>query len=165
MGRMHGSQVEAIEEVYRSQYGRFVRTAGAIAGSSEHGADVVHDAFVSAVRRHERLPEGEALKAWLWRTVVNAAKDVRAREARGPAHNVIADGADLGSNGVGDREGMRILVGALPERQRLTLFLRYYADLDYATIGEVLGVAPGTVAATLNAAHTTLRGKLQEVTR
>jgi RNA polymerase sigma factor (sigma-70 family) len=54
-------------------------------------------------------------------------------------------------------------IGRLPERQRLALFLRYYADLDYAAIADVLGVRPGTVAATLNAAHTTLRRRLEEV--
>jgi RNA polymerase sigma-70 factor (ECF subfamily) len=163
---MHSARVEAIEDLYRSEYGRFVRTASAIAGSREHAADAVHDAFVSAVRNQGRLPEGEALKAWLWRTVVNAAKDVRTRETRRTTHSANGHGTDLGSSGAGELLGMRLLVGALPERQRLTLFLRYYADLDYAAIGAVLGVAPGTVAATLNAAHTSLRAKLErEVTQ
>jgi RNA polymerase sigma factor (sigma-70 family) len=53
----------------------------------------------------------------------------------------------------------------LPERQRLALFLRYYADLDYAAIADVLGIRPRTVAATLNAAHTRLRRRLEEVVR
>ena len=43
------------------------------------------------------------------------------------------------------------------------LFLRYYADLDYATIADTLGIAAGTVAATLNAAHQALRRQLEEV--
>jgi RNA polymerase sigma factor (sigma-70 family) len=51
----------------------------------------------------------------------------------------------------------------LPERQRLAVFLRYYADLDYTAIGEALGISAGTVAATLNAAHAALRGRLEEV--
>ena len=51
----------------------------------------------------------------------------------------------------------------LPERQRTAVFLRYYADLDYAAIGEALGIRTGTVAATLNSAHTALRTQLEEV--
>jgi DNA-directed RNA polymerase specialized sigma24 family protein len=43
------------------------------------------------------------------------------------------------------------------------VFLRYYADLSYASIGEALGITEGTVAATLNAGLTTLRTRLQEV--
>ena len=60
---------------------------------------------------------------------------------------------------------IREAIAALPERQRTTLFLRHYADLDYDQIAAVLGVAHGTVAATLNAAHTKLRSVLGEVKR
>jgi RNA polymerase sigma factor (sigma-70 family) len=44
----------------------------------------------------------------------------------------------------------------LPERQRLALFLRYYADLDYATIAQALAISGGTVGATLNQAREAL---------
>jgi RNA polymerase sigma factor (sigma-70 family) len=58
---------------------------------------------------------------------------------------------------------LRIALARLPERQRTAVFLRYYADLSYASIGEALGITEGTVAATLNAGLTTLRTRLQEV--
>jgi RNA polymerase sigma factor (sigma-70 family) len=58
---------------------------------------------------------------------------------------------------------VRAAVAALPERQRLILFLRYYADLDYATIAEALDVSAGTVAATLSNARSSLRRLLPEV--
>jgi RNA polymerase sigma factor (sigma-70 family) len=47
--------------------------------------------------------------------------------------------------------------------QRLALFLRYYADLDYAGIAEALDISRGTVSATLHAAHATLQTQLSEV--
>jgi RNA polymerase sigma factor (sigma-70 family) len=53
-------------------------------------------------------------------------------------------------------------IAALPERQRLVLFLRYFADLSYDGIAEAVDVSPGTVAATLNAAHRALRRALEE---
>jgi RNA polymerase sigma factor (sigma-70 family) len=40
------------------------------------------------------------------------------------------------------------------------LFLHYYADLDYETIAEALGISPGTVGATLSTARRTLRQAL-----
>jgi DNA-directed RNA polymerase specialized sigma24 family protein len=40
------------------------------------------------------------------------------------------------------------------------LFLHYYADLDYATIAEALGISPGTVGATLSTARGALRRAL-----
>jgi len=42
------------------------------------------------------------------------------------------------------------------------LFLRYYADLDYLRIAQILGVRTGTVSASLHAAHKTLRHALEE---
>ena len=56
-------------------------------------------------------------------------------------------------------------MAALPERQRLMLFLRYYVDLDYRRIAQILRVEVGTVSATLHAAHASLRRALNEVSR
>ena len=71
-----------------------------------------------------------------------------------PRANGAAPAADL---------ELRTRIAALPERQRTVLFLRHFADLDYRAIGEVLGISPGTVGATLNAAHAALRRTLEEV--
>ena len=50
-------------------------------------------------------------------------------------------------------------------RQRDALFLRYYADLDYRAIADVLRIEVGTVSATLSAAHQSLRKRLEEARR
>ncbi len=62
-------------------------------------------------------------------------------------------------------EDVRRWIARLPERQRLAVFLRYYADLDYRSIGAALEIEPGTVSATLSAAHSALRRQLEEVRR
>jgi RNA polymerase sigma factor (sigma-70 family) len=58
--------------------------------------------------------------------------------------------------------GLHDLIASLPERQRLVLFLRYYADMDYQAIAEILHIEMGTVGATLNKAYATLRRQLEE---
>jgi RNA polymerase sigma-70 factor (ECF subfamily) len=58
---------------------------------------------------------------------------------------------------------LQALVRELPERQRLVLFLHYYADLDYAAIADVLEISVGTVGATLNQARSALRRLLDEL--
>jgi DNA-directed RNA polymerase specialized sigma24 family protein len=60
---------------------------------------------------------------------------------------------------------VRAALALLPERQRLALFLRYYADLDYRTISETLCIAVGTVGVTLSNAQAKLRRLLEEVAR
>ncbi len=58
---------------------------------------------------------------------------------------------------------IRQRVAALPDRQRVALFLRYYVDMSYAEIGDALEIRTGTVSATLNAAHRALRSSLEDV--
>lgn len=102
-----------------------------------------------------------SLEAWLWRIVVNEARRLGAAERRAPEPTPLILTDELPSaNGAVEHGTVEALVAALPERQRLALFLRYYADLDYAGIAAVLDVTPGTVAATLHAAHAALRPHL-----
>ncbi len=82
----------------------------------------------------------------------------------GPARSSRGCG-DPSANGHADESGVRAWVAALPERQRLAVYLRYYADLDYRSIAQVLGVEVGTVSATLSSAHQALRRSMKEVER
>lgn len=51
---------------------------------------------------------------------------------------------DLGGEAA-DRDAMWRLIRALPDRQRAVLVLRYYEDLDDATIAQILDCSPVTV--------------------
>jgi RNA polymerase sigma factor (sigma-70 family) len=148
--------LDQIETVYRTRYAVFVRVATAIVGDSDQARDAVHDGFVRAVR-HRRRFRGESIEGWIWRIVVNAARRRSARERRAALAT-----ESLHAGGAIENGDLRALVAALPERQRVALFLRYYADLDYRSIADALGIRPGTVAAHLHAAHETLRDQLGE---
>jgi RNA polymerase sigma-70 factor (ECF subfamily) len=165
-GRRAGdASLADIEVIYRAHYPAFLRTAAAVLGDEDLGADAVHDGFVQAVRFRRSYRGEGSLEGWVWRTVVNAACRSRRRFAtsRAGAEGALDRGADQDARDVDGR--VRELVALLPDRQRLTVFLRYYADLDYDTIAQALDVSPGTVAAALSAAHATLRQALQEVPR
>jgi DNA-directed RNA polymerase specialized sigma24 family protein len=47
----------------------------------------------------------------------------------------------------------------------VALLMRYYGDVDYAAMGEALGVTVGTVGASLEEALAALRGSLKEAER
>lgn len=143
----------AIEDLYRRQYRRFLRVAGAVVGSPEAAADAVQEGFARALRERQALREPDALAAWVWRMVLNAAID----QARRRDRELVGEVPDHAVLEPADLRELRRAVAALPEQQRHTLFLRHYADLSYEEIATVLGVARGTVAAALHAAHETLR--------
>jgi RNA polymerase sigma-70 factor (ECF subfamily) len=158
--------LESIERLYRTRFSDFLRVATATAGSSELGRDAVQEAFVTAIRgRHGYRGEG-TVEAWLWRVVVTSAlkawrsnsgtRVIQAPSEEPPIGSTADDFHD-------DLHELRKILAQLPERQRMVLFLRYYADLDYQTIAHVLDVQPGTVAASLHSAHRTLRRQIEEV--
>jgi RNA polymerase sigma factor (sigma-70 family) len=145
-----------IEAVYRSSVHRYRGVAAAIVRDRDAAADLVQEAFASAVRKRSRFRSDGPLEAWLWRTVVNAA---RSHARRRPPPVVAAQPAEPARH-----DDVRDAVAALPERQRLAVFLRYYADLDYRAIGEILGVTDGTARASVRDAQAALRRTLEVVT-
>jgi RNA polymerase sigma-70 factor, ECF subfamily len=153
---VRGASVEDLELLYRQCFHRFVRVAFGIVRDEESAVDVVQEAFATAVRRRRRFRGDGPLEAWVWRIVIN-----RARRTAAPSPQAVF--ADERIEAPDDLSDVRAAVAHLPEQQRLALFLRYYADLDYSAIAATLGISVGTVGATLNAARANLRGRLEEV--
>jgi RNA polymerase sigma-70 factor (ECF subfamily) len=157
--RTKGATAAEIEAIYRDRAPAFLFSVTALLRDGDAALDVIQDAFALALRRRETFRGEGSLEAWLWRIVLNSARDrrrARRRELpwtlREPESEASLPGDDL-----------RDVLLSLPERQRLAVFLRYYADLSYEQIAEALAVKPGTVAASLNAAHAALRRELEEV--
>jgi RNA polymerase sigma factor (sigma-70 family) len=160
-----GACLEELEAVYRGRLPEFRRVAAAITGDRQAALDVVQEAFGVAIRRRETYRGTGDLEAWVWRIVVNTARDHVRRAGQRALAETAATALPARNGSQPENDALMSEIGLLPERQRLALFLRYYADLDYAGIGDVLGIRPGTVAATLNAVHSKLRRRLEEVVR
>ena len=160
-----GATVEALEELYRAGLPRFVRAAAAIVGDEGAGRDAVQEAFAQAVRKRTSFKFEAPLEAWVWRIVINealASRRRRASELEWEAESVTAPS----TNHVPKQDAtVRAWVASLPERQRLAIFLRYFADLDYRSIATALEVEVGTVSATLATAHSALRRSYEEAVR
>lgn len=143
----------AVEAVYRSRLAELRRVAAAVSGSREAAPDLVQEAFARAVREADRFRGEGSVDGWIWRIVTNVALNYR-RDHR-PVSELDPDAA-ADDRVDDDRARVRYAIQRLPEQQRLVLFLRYYADLDYRAIAEAVGIASGTVGATLTAARSAL---------
>lgn len=149
-----GATLAQIEAVYRSSFARFLAVAAMVCGDSEDGREAVQEGFAHAIRRRESFRGDAPLEAWLWRVVVNAA---RSAARRPPSIPVGEDMSEVADDSQWMDEGMLRVLGALPERQRTVLFLRYYADLEYSSIADILEIGVGTVGSTLTAALAGMR--------
>lgn len=162
MGVADDNRLVELEGVYRRLLPRMARVAAAILDDETLAVDAVHDAFVACVRTRQSFRGDAPIEAWVWRAVVNRALRTRSTRQR---NDVVTDPVAVSESRVlpdDQTASVGVVVRLLPERQRTVVFLRYYADLDYRAIAQVLGISPGTVGATLTQAHVALRKALEK---
>jgi RNA polymerase sigma factor (sigma-70 family) len=144
---------------YGAQHDGVVRALAAVVGDVDAAREATDEAFVRALERWGQVSGMASPAGWVYRVGLNAAHR-RARRAaverrllgrQNPREAVWSDPVDA---------ELWAAVRRLPARQRVAVALRYIADLPEPVIAEVLGVASGTVSATLHAARKRLAGEL-----
>ena len=144
-----------LEELYRRRQGAFQVMLASVTGSVESARDVVQEAFAQALRDQDGFRGDGSLEAWVWRIAFRVA--VGSNGSRELSVDEVPEVAFV------DKNSDPIFAAAVRElspQRRIAVFLRYFADLSYAEIGETLGIAEGTVAATLSQAHRQLGAAL-----
>jgi len=113
--------------------------------------DLRQDTFVRVLLASRRYrPTGE-FSAWLFRIVVNLARDAARRRKRRHElidQELIVEGNASPATESARRETAALVedaLGALPHRLREVLVLRHYGDLSFARMSEVLGEPASTV--------------------
>ena len=141
--------------MYLERYAPFRRAVAAIVGDEERAHDAVQEGFARALAKRRQF-RGGSLEAWIWRIVVRQALDLRERPA--PA---LEDGLNAELLVSDHDPELAAAIRRLPPRRRLIVFLRYFGDLSYEQIAELIGVSAGTVGAALSQAHDELRRELE----
>lgn len=151
-----GASEAELEALYRRRQGAFLRLGRSLLGDPEAARDAVQEAFALALRARRSFRGTGSLDGWVWRTFVNVCREQQRRRTGVAAAPVEP------ANGRVPHEDVRGALETLTERERLVVFLRYFADLPYQTIAEVLEIDVGTVAATLAQAREALAAILDE---
>jgi RNA polymerase sigma-70 factor (ECF subfamily) len=124
-----------------------------ITGNPTDASDASQEALIGIARGLGRFDGRSRFTTWAYRVATNAALDELRRRRRRPvavelteaemerARVPLAD--DLG--GVAERLDAARALARLPVDYRAAVVLRDLCALDYAEIGEVLGIPPGTV--------------------
>ena len=146
---------QTFDDIYRQQRPRLVRTAYLIVRSQHVAEELVHDGFV---RLHQNIDTVESPGGFLHTAVVHLCltwlkrRDMehdRLRRVTGPAE---ADG---------EPDELWDAIGRLAPDRRVVVVLRYYEDLSYQQIADVIGCPVGTVRSRLNRAVADLREEIE----
>jgi RNA polymerase sigma-70 factor (sigma-E family) len=130
--------------------------------------DLVQEVLARAYPRWNSIFRRDDPDVYLRRMLVNENisrwRRRSSREVIGRLPDQVADLADAGAD-LAERDAMWQLLADLPTRQRVTVVLRYYEDLDDNTIAAILDCSPVTVRTHAMRALSTLRLRLDGVTR
>ena len=163
VGKAHEGDMVGTEfdDLYRREFPKLLRIATAMCGRRDLGEELVQDAMVKVLARWSTVREYDKPGAYCRRVLINETIGMRRRQRwekramardRGGRTNALPPEADE----------FWSLVRALPTRQMQVTILYYADDRAIADIASVLGVAEGTVRATLHQAREALRAQLED---
>ncbi|MBI3950894.1 MAG: sigma-70 family RNA polymerase sigma factor [Acidobacteria bacterium] len=137
-------------------------------GDEASAKDITQLVFLKLITRIEQFRSDAEFTTWLYRLVANACLDEQRRRKRW-----ISFGEAIEVNTMVERrtheeryirlevaDSVRAAVATLKPKLRLVILLKYFEELSYEEMAQVLGCSPGTVASRLNRAHKALARKL-----
>jgi RNA polymerase sigma-70 factor (ECF subfamily) len=123
--------------------------------------DAVQDALVKAWKSRWRVRDPEKFPAWLCMIARHRARDVFRKGRTVPlseTHEAI-DPEPIDTTSVDQR--LHAVLASLPEVHRSALMLRYFEEMDYASIEKLLGLTNGALRGILGRALATMRKQLK----
>jgi RNA polymerase sigma-70 factor (sigma-E family) len=154
----------SVTDLYAAHRLTLVRLAVLLVDDRETAQDIVQDAFAGLHQRQHALADPDRALGYLRTSVVNGARSTlrRRRTARAyvPAHEPPEPSPEAALVIAEEHREMLEAVRELPRRQREVVVLRYWLNLDEASIARELGVSRGTVKSSASRALKALEGKL-----
>lgn len=148
----------ALIEIYQS---RLYKTACGMLGNTQDANDALQDCILKAYMSIESLKYDYYFKYWINRILINSCNDILRRRKK------VIYIEDAGINeGSEDYDvtnlDIRMSLQKLDLKYRNIIALRYYQDLSYEEIAEILNCPTGTVKSRLNYALKKLRDAMNK---
>jgi RNA polymerase sigma-70 factor (sigma-E family) len=153
------------EEYVAQRYRSLCRFAGVLSGDPVLAEEVVADALATAFEQWDRIRCADSPHAYVRKMVLNEYLRWRRRSARMAVRRdvaellaPVADHADAHA----DQQRLLVEMRGLPAKQRAAIVLRYYEELSFAEIADLLGSGENAVRSNISRGLRTLRVQLAD---
>ncbi len=144
---------------------RLYRFAMRLTGDSHLAEDLAQETILRAWRQRDKLRDGQATRAWLFRITANLWRDLLRRKrspvARaGPLVEIPQQGFASADELLAEREEIQLALKALeslPSRQREVLYLSACEGMKVAEIATILDASREAIKASLSLARKRMR--------
>ena len=145
-----------LESLYRRVFAYLLRLSG---GNRSEAEEVAQETFVRILRSQFELREADRLVPWALRIATNVRLDLLRRR---PTSRLEGD-VEATRTESSDETPLAIRqVAELPEPYKTVLSLRYFEDLDYDEIAQILDVPVGTLKSQVCRGLKMIRKKMEK---
>ena len=180
----HAERVRAFEEEALPHLDRLYAAALRYVRRPADADDLVQEALTTAFRAYHQVEEGSNVRAWLYRVLHTTFLSQYRRDGRRPAEDPTEDlelaardevaggpnratapsAEQVALSAFGPAE-VRDALSALPEEQRVAVYLADVEGFAYREIADIMGSPVGTVMSRLHRARSALRASLSGYAR
>ena len=143
-GRSYDVSLDFTEYV-AARRAALVRSAVLLGCSLEDAEDLVQVTLTKCLTSWRRVSRAERPDAYVYRVLLNAFRDGRARRWHGEMPTTELPETPIADVDLATGLAVRRALAALSKEHREVLVLRFYADLSERETADVLGVPTGTV--------------------
>lgn len=136
----------------------------------EHAEDVMQNVFIKAWKGLPNFKGEAAIYSWLYRIAYNECITFLNKENKNSTQtlddSIIENGANVNGRDFSSEEISAVLMNAiatLPEKQAQVFQLKYFDELKYQEISEMLGTSVGGLKATYHIAVKKIESFIQQL--
>lgn len=171
--RLRNGQSTAGEELVRKYYQPLVRYLHRLVGSEQLAEEMHQQTWLSVLEHLHRFDAKNVnggFKAWLFRIATNKANDhwrgAGREKAAKQGLRLVTDeelpAADFRMEGSEQEQKLKRAIEKLPEAQKQVLMLRYYSNLKFIEIAQMLGCPLNTALGRMHKAMLKLKELMAE---
>ena len=152
--------LDAFGKLAKQFYPALVSIAYATTGSHHTAEDAAQETLARAMKGIKRLKSVSKFGFWLRSICKNVAKDMLGQKTRQVQAEKLSPPQQLNN----DDNSQKVIeaIGNLPETDREIITLRYYQNLSYEQISQVLGISMGAINGRLKRAKQKIAAHLKQ---